>query len=299
MDRPRYSVDMGNLERNRTKELARKRSRKGKSHIGSSSQSRHEFDTGYARRDEDAMTDEQLEQELHRHNSRFFQDQPRTIDEEELEDEDDDVEEVIPESHDDEEKEGGGSHDADQPASSQTGTKKSKSKLMANNFSKWKDPNTWNWTATCNWCKKNYSLGISGGYRSATRHLKSKHPVEYAKLGGGTGKQTQISRFANNQQAFGNFSYNDAQNLTGMTNLLVEENLPYLFSESLVFRDYAQTCLNPQYRGYSRKTVKKEISRLYGAKKVRLQFFLQTLMDVLLYVLTYGEILILIYIIWV
>ncbi|CAH9115088.1 unnamed protein product [Cuscuta europaea] len=59
-----------------------------------------------------------------------------------------------------------------------------------------------------------FSLGISGGYGSATRHLKSKHPVEYAKLGGGTGKQTQISRFANNQQAFGNFSYNDAQNLT-------------------------------------------------------------------------------------
>ncbi|CAH9069308.1 unnamed protein product [Cuscuta europaea] len=95
MDRPRYSVDMGNLERNRTKELARKRSRKGKSHIGSSSQSRDDFDTGYARRDGDAMTDEQLEQELHRHNSRFFQDQPRSIDEEELEDEDDDVEEVI------------------------------------------------------------------------------------------------------------------------------------------------------------------------------------------------------------
>ncbi|CAH9075285.1 unnamed protein product [Cuscuta europaea] len=56
-----------------------------------------------------------------------------------------------------------------------------------------------------------------------------------------------------------------------MANLLVEENLPYLFSESLAFRDYAQTCLNPQYRGYSRKTVKKEISRLYGAEKVRLQ----------------------------
>ncbi|CAH9100699.1 unnamed protein product [Cuscuta europaea] len=142
---------------------------------------------------------------------------------------------------------------------------------MASNFSKWKDPNTGNWTATCNWCKKNYSLGISGGYGSATRHLKSKHPVEYAKLGGRTGKQTQISRFANNQQAFDNFSYNDAQNLTGTANLLVEENLPYLFSEILAFRDYAQTCLNPQYRGYSRKTVKKEISRLYGAEKVRLQ----------------------------
>ncbi|CAH9115603.1 unnamed protein product [Cuscuta europaea] len=93
MEDGRYSVDMRNLDRNRTNELARKRSCKGKSHIGSSSQSRDNFDTGYARMDEDAMTDEQLEQELHRHNSRFFQDQPMTIDEEELED--DDVEEVI------------------------------------------------------------------------------------------------------------------------------------------------------------------------------------------------------------
>ncbi|CAH9066626.1 unnamed protein product [Cuscuta epithymum] len=58
-----------------------------------------------------------------------------------------------------------------------------------------------------------------------------------------------------------------------MANLLVEENLPYLFSESLALKDYAQNCLNPQYRGYSHKTVKKEIIRLYKAENVRLQFF--------------------------
>ncbi|CAH9071361.1 unnamed protein product [Cuscuta epithymum] len=57
-----------------------------------------------------------------------------------------------------------------------------------------------------------------------------------------------------------------------MANLL-EENLPYLFFESRAFKDYAQTCLNPQFRGYSRKTVKKEIIRLYRAKKDRLQIF--------------------------
>ncbi|CAH9050448.1 unnamed protein product [Cuscuta europaea] len=109
MEGGRYSIDMGNLECNRTNELARKKSCKGKSHIGSSSQSRDDFHTGYARSDGDAMTDEQLEQELHRHNSRFFQDQLRTIDEEELED--DDVEEVISESHDGDAEEGGGSDD--------------------------------------------------------------------------------------------------------------------------------------------------------------------------------------------
>ncbi|CAH9137454.1 unnamed protein product [Cuscuta epithymum] len=150
--------------------------------------------------------------------------------------------------------------------------KKSKSELMKNNFDKWKDAQTGYWHATCKWCNKNYSLGTSGGYGSTARHLKAKHPVEYAKLGGGTGKQTQISRFANSQP-FGNFSYNDAQNLTGMANLIVEENLPYMFSESLALSYYACGSLNPQFRGYSRKTVKKEIIKLYKAEKARLQIF--------------------------
>ncbi|CAH9091854.1 unnamed protein product [Cuscuta epithymum] len=116
---------------------------------------------------------------------------PTTIDEEELEDED--AEELEPETA---EEEGAGSHDADEPASSQTatGNKKSKSELLKNNFDKWKDPQTGYWHATCKWCNNNYSLGTSGGYGSAARHLKAKHPVEHAKLGGGTGKQTQISR---------------------------------------------------------------------------------------------------------
>ncbi|CAH9103098.1 unnamed protein product, partial [Cuscuta epithymum] len=271
MEGGRYSVDLGNLQRNRRNEIGRKKSRKGKELAGSSSQSRDDFETGYQRRDGDAMSEEQLQQELARHNNRFLQQQqmPTTIDEEELEDED--AEELEPETA---EEEGAGSHDADAPASSQTatGNKKSKSELMKNNFDKWKDPQTGYWHATCKWCNNNYSLGTSGGYGSAARHLKAKHPVEYAKLGGGTGKQTQISRFANSQP-FGNFAYNDAQNLTGMANLICEENLPYLFSESLALKDYAQGSLNPQFRNYSRKTVKKEIIRLYNAEKERLQNF--------------------------
>ncbi|CAH9088097.1 unnamed protein product [Cuscuta epithymum] len=58
-----------------------------------------------------------------------------------------------------------------------------------------------------------------------------------------------------------------------MINLIVEENLSYLFSESLAFKDYAQIYLNPQFRAYSRKTIKKEIIRLYRAEKDRLQMF--------------------------
>ncbi|CAH9125043.1 unnamed protein product [Cuscuta epithymum] len=111
-----------------------------------------------------------------------------------------------------------------------------------------------------------------GGYGSLKRHLMGKHKVEYAKIEKGKGKQTQISRFANNQP-YGNFSYNDQQNLTGMANFIVEENLPYLFSESVSFKEYAQTCLNPQFRSYSRKTVKKEIIRLYKVEKLNLQIF--------------------------
>ncbi|CAH9126233.1 unnamed protein product [Cuscuta epithymum] len=205
MEGGRYSVDLGNLQRNRRNEIGRKKSRKGKELAGSSSQSRDDFETGYQRRDGDAMSEEQLQQELARHNNRFLQQQqmPTTIDEEELEDED--AEELEPETA---EEEGAGSHDADAPASSQTatGNKKSKSELMQNNFDKWKDPQTGYWHATCKWCNNNYSLGTSGGYGSAARHLKSKHPVEYAKLGGGTGKQTQISRLANLEDCF-NFYY--------------------------------------------------------------------------------------------
>ncbi|CAH9124666.1 unnamed protein product [Cuscuta epithymum] len=138
------------------------------------------------------MSEEQRQQELARHNNRFLQQQqmPTAIDEEELEDED--AEELEPET-------------ADEPASSQTatGNKKSKSELMKNNFDKWKDPQTGYWHATCKWCNNNYSLGTSGGYGSATRHLKAKHPVEYAKLGGGTGKQTQISRWCKKECCLG------------------------------------------------------------------------------------------------
>ncbi|CAH9073040.1 unnamed protein product [Cuscuta epithymum] len=205
MEGGRYSVDLGNLQRNRRNEIGRKKSRKGKELAGSSSQSRDDFETGYQRRDGDAMSEEQLQQELARHNNRFLQQQqmPTTIDEEELEDED--AEELEPETA---EEEGAGSHDADALASSQTatGNKKGKSELMKNNFDKWKDPQTGYWHATCKWCNDNYSLGTSGGYGSAARHLKAKHPVEYAKLGGGTGKQTQISRLANLEDCF-NFYY--------------------------------------------------------------------------------------------
>ncbi|CAH9129228.1 unnamed protein product [Cuscuta epithymum] len=119
MEGGRYSVDLGNLQRNRRNEIGRKKSRKGKELAGSSSQSRDDFETGYQRRDGDAMSEEQLQQELARHNNRFLQQQQilTTIDEEELEDED--AEEMEPETA---EEESAGSHDADEPASSQTAT---------------------------------------------------------------------------------------------------------------------------------------------------------------------------------
>ncbi|CAH9125710.1 unnamed protein product [Cuscuta epithymum] len=225
---------MGNLTHNRRKEIGKNHpsSRKGKRHIGSSSQSRDDFETYYQRRDEDAMSDEQLQQLLEQHNGHFFQQQDiPTIDEEELEDED--AEEDDPTAKD----EGDGTpHDdthIDEPSSSQPGKKNSKSERMLNNFDKWKDPETKIWYATCKWCKKNISLGLSQGYRTAARHLKAKHAVEYVKLGKGKGKQTQISRFANSQP-FGNFSYDDSKHLSGMSNLIVEENFPFIFSQVLL-----------------------------------------------------------------
>ncbi|CAH9067081.1 unnamed protein product [Cuscuta epithymum] len=299
MDRARHSVDVDSLQRNRRKEIATShpslRKGKGKGRAGSSSQSREDFDDGYQRRDGDAMSDEQLLQLLAQNDGHFFQQQniPESIDEEELEDDDAEEDEGGDGTHgtpDDEQE----LEDEDGP--SQVG-KKSKSPIIENNFTKRKDPKTDKWYASCDHCKKEYSLGTFDGYGRLKRHLKSAHSVEYAKIDKGKGKQTQKSRFVNDQP-FGNFSYTDAQNLTGTANLLVEENLPYLFSESLAFKDYAQTCLNPQFRSYSRKTVKKEIIMLYRAEKDRLQKKLQTLMAVLLFVLTFGMILIIIYIIW-
>ncbi|CAH9050711.1 unnamed protein product [Cuscuta europaea] len=150
--------------------------------------------------------------------------------------------------------------------------KKSKSPIIENNYTKRKDEKTEKWYASCNHCKKEFSLGTSGGYGSLKRHLQSAHFVEYAKIDKDNGKQTQISRFANSQP-FGNFSYDDKKHLTGMSHLIVEENLPYIFSESLALRDYAQGTLNPQFRNYSRKTIKKEVIRQYNLEKEKLQIF--------------------------
>ncbi|CAH9138456.1 unnamed protein product [Cuscuta epithymum] len=221
MDRGRHSVDMGNLQRNRRKKIATThpslRKDKGKGRAGSSSQSGDYFKTDYQRRDGDAMSDEQLQDLLVQKDGRFFHQQNilESIDEEELEDEDAE-----------EDAGGDGTHGTpddeqeleDEGGSSQIG-KKSKSPIIENNFTKRKDKKTEKWYASCNHCNKEYSLGTSGGYGSLTRHLKSAHSVEYAKISKDKGTQTQISRFANDQP-FGNFSYNDAQNLTGMANLL-------------------------------------------------------------------------------
>ncbi|CAH9094939.1 unnamed protein product [Cuscuta epithymum] len=79
VDIGRHSVDMGNLQRKRRKEIATShpslRKGKGKGRAGSSSQSQEDFDDGYQRRDVDAMSDEQLQQLLAQNDGRFFQQQ--------------------------------------------------------------------------------------------------------------------------------------------------------------------------------------------------------------------------------
>ncbi|CAH9071309.1 unnamed protein product [Cuscuta europaea] len=216
-ERARESVDMSNLRRNRTKEIARNhpRSHKGKGGAGSSSQTRDDFDADYNQRYGDAMSDEQLEQLLQQNQGSFFhqQDILQTIDEEELED--NDAEERDPQTAEDEVH---GTPDDEEEqaevATSSQADEKSESVFKAN-FTKVKDLETEIWYATCKHCKKKYNLEISGGYGSATRHLKAKHPAEYAKSDKDKGKQTQISRFASGQH-FGNFSYDDQRHLTGL-----------------------------------------------------------------------------------
>ncbi|CAH9074735.1 unnamed protein product [Cuscuta epithymum] len=156
MDRGRHSVDMGNLQRNRRKEIATThpslRKGKGKGRAGSSSQSREDFETGYQRRDGDVMSDEQLQQLLAENDGRFFHQQniPKSIDEDELEDEDAEEDAGGNDSHgtpdDDQELE-------DEGGSSQLG-KKSKSPIIENNFTKRKDKTTEKRYASCNHCNK-------------------------------------------------------------------------------------------------------------------------------------------------
>ncbi|CAH9101724.1 unnamed protein product [Cuscuta europaea] len=149
MERARASVDMGNLRRNRTKEIARihPMSRKGKGEPGSSSQTRDDFDADYNQRYGDTMSDEQLEQLLQQNLGGFFhqQDIPQTIDEEELED--DDAEERDPRTVEDEVHE---EEEAEVATSSQAGGK-SESVFKAN-FTKVKDIETEIWYATCKHC---------------------------------------------------------------------------------------------------------------------------------------------------
>ncbi|CAH9092015.1 unnamed protein product [Cuscuta europaea] len=272
MEHGRHSVDVGNLQRNRKREIASTRSTsrkgKGKARAESSFQSRDDFETDYQRRDGMMMSDEELQHLLSQNDPRFAQEQqfPTTIDEEELEDDDGEEDAGGDGTPDDEQEDEGPS-----TTTTQIG-KKSKSPIIENNYTKRKDEKTEKWYASCNHCKKEFSLGTSGGYGSLKRHLQSAHFVEYAKIEKGKGKQTQISRFANSQP-FGNFSYDDKKHLTGMSHLIVEENLPFIFSESLALRDYAQGTLNPQFRNYSRKTIKKEVIRQYNLEKEKLQIF--------------------------
>ncbi|CAH9050619.1 unnamed protein product [Cuscuta europaea] len=94
MERGRHSVDVGNLQRNRKREIASTRSTlckgKGKARAESSFQSRDDFETDYQRLDDMMMSDEQLQHLLSQNDPRFAQEQqfPTTIDEDELEDDD-------------------------------------------------------------------------------------------------------------------------------------------------------------------------------------------------------------------
>ncbi|RAL38995.1 hypothetical protein DM860_011481 [Cuscuta australis] len=54
---------------------------------------------------------------------------------------------------------------------------------------------------TCKYCGTVIKMGVSGGYDGPEKHLRSRHPVEYAKYAAKKKErqevQTQISRFAN------------------------------------------------------------------------------------------------------
>ncbi|CAH9082082.1 unnamed protein product [Cuscuta europaea] len=160
MERGRHSVDVGNLQRNRKREIASTRSTsrksKGKARAESSFQSRDDFETDYQRRDGMMMSDEELQHLLSQNDPRFAQEQqfPTTIDEEKLEDDDGEEDAGGDGTPDDEQEDEG-------PSTTTTQIdKKSKSAIIENNYTKRKDEKIEKWYASCNHCKKEFSLGI-------------------------------------------------------------------------------------------------------------------------------------------
>ncbi|CAH9115721.1 unnamed protein product [Cuscuta europaea] len=219
MDRARKSVDICNLQRNRSKEIAggdpSGRS-KGKQQVGttSSSQSHNDWMTDYDRID--AMTDEQLHELLNQNQGRFYHQQNIPTIEEELEDDDteEDVEGGGRNVGDGEEEHEEEDHGGITGGSEAVNTRKSKLKyplFAQDHFKKTKDLKDRKYYAHCQHCSQILCMGTSGGYGTVQRHLNSRHPTEAAKLKG-KGSQTQILRFANDQP-FGNFSYNDEVHL--------------------------------------------------------------------------------------
>ncbi|CAH9106584.1 unnamed protein product [Cuscuta europaea] len=154
MKRGRASVNMGNLNRNRRKEIARNHpsSHKGKGRARSSSQTRDDFDADYNRRDVDAMSDEQLAQLLQQHQGRFFPQDIPIIEEKEPEDDDADegdpqtVEDEVHGTPNDEEEQ------AEEVGSSQGGDKVES--VFKANFTKTKDLKTEIWYTACKHCPK-------------------------------------------------------------------------------------------------------------------------------------------------
>ncbi|CAH9100149.1 unnamed protein product [Cuscuta europaea] len=45
--------------------------------------------------------------------------------------------------------------------------------IIRYNFDKQKDPKTGMWYAICKWCEKKCSMGVSGGFGMAIKHMKS------------------------------------------------------------------------------------------------------------------------------
>ncbi|VFQ62338.1 unnamed protein product [Cuscuta campestris] len=109
------------------------------------------------------------------------------------------------------------------------GKKKYKSELFVYHFDKdTKDDIVY---GTCKHCGTVIKMGVSGSYGGPEKHLRSRHPVEYAKYEakkkGRQEVQTQISRFANRGKG-GLFAYSDEQNRQKMAEMICEENLSYM-----------------------------------------------------------------------
>ena len=118
-------------------------------------------------------------------------------------------------------------------------------------------------SATCKYCKKEYSAGSRGGTGHLNRHYEACLK-KYSKHEQGGGVQTQLNIAADGSVS--TWVYNSDVARQEIARYIAVEDLPIRMGESPAFERMIQRAFCPQYSNVSRKTTKKDIVKSYHEK---------------------------------